>query len=194
MPTSVPTREVYWNIQGIWIMYALLVVTAVVFGYGAWRHYQLVRAGKPENRFDRPGERLKALLGHALAQGRTLSRKYAGLSHVAFSWGFVILFLGTVVVFIHEDLGAISSAFQIMQGGFYLWFQSLTLDLFGVAAIVAVGMALLRRSGVVARRDRLYQTPADPRTLLDDGLILGGFLVILVTGFLIEGARIVATG
>ena len=105
----------------------------------------------------------------------------------------MILFLGTVVVFIHEDLGAISPAFQIMQGGFYLWFQSLTLDLFGLAAIVGVGMAWLRRSGVVARRDRLYHAPADPRTVVDDALILGGFIVILVTGFLIEGIRIVVT-
>jgi len=155
VPTSVPTREVYWNIQGVWIMYALFVVTAVVFAYGAWRQYQLIRVGKPANRFDRPGDRVKALFEHAFGQVRTLRRKYAGLSHVAFSWGFVILFLGTVVVFIHEDLGAINPAFQIMQGGFYLWFQSLALDLFGLAAIVGVAMALLRRGGVAARRDWL---------------------------------------
>ena len=31
MPTTVPTREVYWNIQGIWIMYALVVVMTIVF-------------------------------------------------------------------------------------------------------------------------------------------------------------------
>jgi Fe-S oxidoreductase len=193
MPTTVPTREVYWNIQGIWIMYALVVVTAIVFVYGAYRYCQLLMAGKPESRFDRRGARLRALLAHALAQGRTLRRRYAGLSHLLFSWGFVILFLGTVVVFIHEDLGHISSVFQIMQGEFYLWFQSLTLDLFGLGAIVGVAMALLRRAGVEARRDRLYRAPSDPRSLLDDGLILGGFLVILITGFVIEGARIVAT-
>src|SRR3954462_10801009 len=90
MPTTVPTREVYWNIQGIWIMYALVVVTAIVFGYGAYRYYRLLMAGKPENRFDRPGDRLRALLAHALAQGRPLRRRYAGLSHLLFSWGFVI--------------------------------------------------------------------------------------------------------
>ena len=39
------------------------------------------------------------------------------------------VFLGTVVVFIHEDLGTFIPALQIMQGNFYLWFQSLTLGM-----------------------------------------------------------------
>ena len=47
MPTTVPTREVYWNIQGIWIMYALVVVMTIVFGYGAYRYYRLLSVGKP---------------------------------------------------------------------------------------------------------------------------------------------------
>jgi Fe-S oxidoreductase/nitrate reductase gamma subunit len=194
VPTTVPTREVYWNIQGIWIMYALVVIMTIVFGYGAYRYYRLLSVGKPANRFDRPGERIKALLGHALAQGRTIQRKYSGLSHLAFSWGFVILFIGTVVVFIHEDLGTFIPALRIMQGNFYLWFQSLTLDIFGLAAIIGLALTMLRRyGGPDARRDRLYRAPSDPRSLLDDWLILGGLELILVTGFVIEGARIVAT-
>ena len=125
MPTTVPTREVYWNIQGIWIMYALVVVMTIVFGYGAYRYYRLLSVGKPADRFDRPGDRLKALLEHAVAQGRTVQRRYSGLAHLLFSWGFVVLFIGTVVVMIHEDLGHFFPIFRIMQGNFYLWFQSL---------------------------------------------------------------------
>jgi Fe-S oxidoreductase/nitrate reductase gamma subunit len=194
VPTTVPTREVYWNIQGIWIMYALVVVMTIAFGYGAYRYYRLLSVGKPANRFDRPGERVKALFEHALAQVRTIHRRYSGLSHLAFSWGFVILFIGTVVVFIHEDIGTFIPALRIMQGDFYLWFQSLTLDIFGLAAIVGLALTMLRRfGGPDARRDRLYRAPSDPRSLLDDWLILAGLEIILVTGFVIEGARIVAT-
>lgn len=194
VPATVPTREVYWNIQGVWIMYALLVVTMIVFGYGVYRYYRLLALGKPADRFDRPGARLRALLAHAVAQLRTLQRRYSGLAHLLFSWGFVVLFIGTVVVFIHEDLGHLSPVFQIMQGDFYLWFQSLALDVLGFAAIVGVAMTMARRvGGAEPRRDRLYRGVGDPRTLLDDWLILGGFEVILVTGFVIEGARIVAT-
>jgi Fe-S oxidoreductase/nitrate reductase gamma subunit len=166
-------------------MYAMLVVCLGVFGYGCYRHYQILRLGKPEQRLDNARERLKGLAVHALGQGRTLRKRLVGGSHWLFSWGFVVLFIGTTVVFIHEDLHI-----PIMQGQFYLWFQSLTLDLFGLGAIVGVAMALLRRYG--GRRDRLYRPP-DRRTILDDAMILGVMLVILVTGFIIEGARIIVT-
>ena len=193
MQPAVPTREVYWNIQGIWIMYALTAVTMIVFGYGVYRYWRIVSIGKPEDRFDRPGARLRALLAHAVAQGRTLRQRYAGTSHWMFSWGFVVLAIGTTVVMIHEDLGHLSPVFQIMQGDFYLWFQSLALDVFGLLATVGVAMAIVRRRGLGGgRRDRLYR-PGDPRTILDDRFILWGFLVILITGFVLEGARIVAT-
>ncbi|MFN8634843.1 MAG: (Fe-S)-binding protein [Chloroflexota bacterium] len=194
MPTTVPTREVYWNIQGIWIMYVLVAVATAVFCYGAYRYYRLLSVGKPADRFDRPGQRVKELLAHAFAQGRTIQRRYSGLSHLAFSWGFVVLFIGTVVVMIHEDLGSFFPVFRIMQGNFYLVFQSLTLDVLGLGAVIGLALTMLRRfGGPEARHDRLYRAPSDPRSLLDDWLILGGFEVILVTGFVIEGARIVAT-
>ena len=81
-----------------------------------------------------------------------------------------------------------------MQGDFYLWFQSLFLDVMGLAAVIGVGMTMVRRwGGPEARRDRLYRAPHDPRSVLDDWWILGGFQVILLTGFVMEGARIVAT-
>ncbi|MGE3911094.1 MAG: heterodisulfide reductase-related iron-sulfur binding cluster [Chloroflexota bacterium] len=193
MPTTTPTREVYWNIQGIWIMYALVVVATIVFGYGAYRYYRLLMAGQPANRFDQPGRRIKAVLAHALAQGRTLQRRYSGFSHLLFSWGFVVLFIGTVVVFIHEDLGALHPVFRIMQGNFYLVFQSLILDILGLGAVIGLALTMLRRfNGPEARHDRLYR-PGDPRSILDDWVILGGFQVILLTGFVIEGARIIAT-
>ena len=78
-------------------------------------------------------ERLKAVLEHVVAQGRTVQRRYSGLAHLLFSWGFVVLFIGTVVVMIHEDLGHFFPIFRIMQGDFYLWFQSLFLDVLGLA-------------------------------------------------------------
>jgi Fe-S oxidoreductase/nitrate reductase gamma subunit len=193
VPTTVPTREVYWNIQGIWIMYALTAVMTAVFLYGAYRYYRLLVSGQPADRFDRPRERAMLVIKHALAQGRTLQRRYSGFSHLLFSWGFVVLFIGTVVVFIHEDLGYLHPAFKIMQGDFYLWFQSLFLDILGLGAVVGLAMTMARRfGGPEARTDRLYR-PGDPRSVLDDWLILGGLQIILLTGFVIEGARIIAT-
>ncbi|MBA2446744.1 MAG: (Fe-S)-binding protein [Chloroflexi bacterium] len=183
-----PTREVYWNIghQYLWVMYLLLAITVGTMAYAVYRYIRIFAPGKPADRFGDVGARLGAFFAHGVGQGRTLQRRYSGLSHAAFSFGFLILFAATTVVFIHEDLNL-----RIMQGGFYLWFQSLTVDIFGLLAIVGVLMAIAKRFAG-GRGDRLYH-PLDPRTLLDDGLILGGFLVILLTGYVLEGIRIVAT-
>jgi Fe-S oxidoreductase len=83
------------------------------------------------------------------------------------------------VVFIDQDL-----SIRIMRGWFYLWFQSLLVDLFGAATMVGVGLAAFRR--VCLRPKQLvYSREA---TLL---LVL--LFVILLTGFLLEGWRIAAT-
>src|SRR5436305_1812610 len=80
------------------------------------------------------------------------------------------------------------------RGSWPLCYQSLFLDIMGLVAIVGLAMTMLRRfGGPDARHDRLYRAPADPRSVLDDWWILGGFEVILITGFVMEGARIVAT-
>ncbi len=80
---------------------------------------------------------------------------------------------------VHEDFGL-----PIMQGNFYLYFQSLTLDLFGALSILGVCIALYHR--YFYRPQRLHNT-------WQDGVILVLFLAILLTGFIIEGLRIVAT-
>ena len=51
------TREVLWNIHHVWIMYALLVPTVAVSGYGFYRRLKLWRRGGAEK------------LGHHLARG-----------------------------------------------------------------------------------------------------------------------------
>lgn len=174
-----PTREIYWNITGIGWMYALLIPALAVFAYGIYRRYRLWRLGRPEDRLAPVAERLRSLLVYAFGQARLLNRLYAGLFHSLLFFGFVVLFLATVVVMIHEDIGL-----RIMQGNFYLFFQSLAVDLFGLLATLGVGMALYHR--YLVRPERL-------RTAYQDGVILALLFVILVTGFMIEGLRIVVT-
>src|SRR5690606_25856393 len=73
----------------------------------------------------------------------------------------------------------------IMQGWFYLVFQSLVLDLFGVGLIVGALIGAYKR--YVVRPQRLTHG------LASDGYFLASLFVIGVTGFLVEGLRIVAT-
>lgn len=178
-----PTREVYWNIEGVWLMYALLVPTLAVFAYGMYRHFRNWSLGQGgwQILLDRPWERLKGVVRYALAQTRLLQDRYSGIFHLLFFWGFVFLFIGTVVVAIHEDL-----KIPIMQGPFYLWFQSLTLDVFGALATIGILMALIKRYGLRPRRLKATEG-------FDDWFLLVQIFLILVTGFMLEGLRIAAT-
>ncbi len=176
-----PTREVYFNIQHVWVMYLLFIITLGVFGYGLYRRWRLWQIGRPANRFDNPGERLAGLFRQTGLHQKLLERyRGAGLYHFAFYWGFFFLLLGTLVVFLQEDLHI-----PIMHGWFYLIFQSLTLNIFGLLFTLAIAAALVNR--YVLRPRRLKPDKAD------DAIILLLFFVILVTGFIIQGARIQLT-
>src|SRR5262245_52200147 len=126
MNPDLATREVFWNIPHslILVMYLLFVASLVIAGYGVWRRVAVWRRGLPDNRFDRPAERLKRLLKHATAQARTVREKYAAVFHTFLYTGFIILAIATTVVAIDYDLGL-----PLMQGKFYLYFQSFIVDI-----------------------------------------------------------------
>ncbi|MEW6128446.1 MAG: heterodisulfide reductase-related iron-sulfur binding cluster [Acidobacteriota bacterium] len=175
------TREVYWNIPHsfIWVMYLMFVAAIATAGYGFWRRVQVWRRGLPANRFDRPADRIKRLIKHAAAQGRTVREKYARVFHSFIYSGFIMLTIATTVVAIHDDLGI-----PIMQGSFYLYFQSFIVDIFGALVLVGVGIALWRR--ISLKPKKLVYTE-------ESTLILTAIFLIALTGFLVEGWRIAAT-
>ncbi|HEY8487123.1 MAG TPA: (Fe-S)-binding protein [Limnochordales bacterium] len=176
------TREVFWNISpaGVVVMYLLAAASMGVFAYGVWRHVRMWRRGKPAHRLRPVGPRLARVVRHVLAHGRLLADRVAGLYHLGMFWGFVVLFVGTTVVFVHHDLGI-----RIMRGYFYLYFQSAALDAMGLVAAVAVAVALWQR--YVVRSPRLR------RGVWSDAAILALFETVLVSGFVVEGLRIAAT-
>jgi Fe-S oxidoreductase/nitrate reductase gamma subunit len=180
MIQSVPTREVLWNISHVWVMYAMFVVSLAVASYGVYRRVASWRRGSPENRFDRPAERLKMLVKHALEQRRTAREKYAAIFHSSIFYGFIILTIATTVVMLDYDFGL-----PIMRGHFYLYFQSFVVDIFGALVLVGVGVAAARR--LIVRPKKLVYTD-------ESLLILAAIFLIALTGFLIEGWRIAVTG
>ena len=179
MNTAEATRQIYWNISHIWVMYALLLPTAAIAGYGVYRHANRWRRGQGAARFDRPADRLKLVLKHAVAQRRTARDAFAGSFHRLITYGFVILTIATTVVALDADFGT-----TIMRGRFYLYFQSLIVDVFGALVMVGVGMAATRR--YLKRPKKLVYT--DEATL-----ILVAIFAICLQGFLLEGWRIAVT-
>jgi Fe-S oxidoreductase/nitrate reductase gamma subunit len=173
------TRQIYWNISHIWVMYALLLPVGAVAGYGIYRHFSRWRRGQPLARFDRPAARMRLVLKHALAQRSTARNLYAGLYHQFISYGFIILTIATTVVALDADFGT-----TIMRGRFYLYFQSFIVDLFGAFVMLGVSLAAARR--YLKRPKRLvYTTEAT--------LILVLIFLLCLQGFLAEGWRIAVT-
>lgn len=160
-------------------MYVLLVPTLAVAALGIWRHARKWRTGQPAIRFDRPAERFRRLLRMAVLQFSIWRDPLAGALHAMIFWGFITLTAATTVVMLHEDFGI-----PIMQGQFYLYFQSLFVDIFGALAIVGTVMAAVRR-WVMKPKKLVFNDEAS--------WILVVIFVILVSGYLLEGWRIAAT-
>jgi len=180
--TQVPFRDTFWNVPG-WAQVALYVgalVAIAVFAYGMWQRITLWRAGGPENRFDHVPQRLKLVALHALGQARTLSQAYPGVMHATMFWGFLALFMGTVLATVDYDITLPLFGYKLLKGDFYLFYETV-LDLFGLFFVIGLGMAVWRR--FVVRPPNV-----DPTGRF--AAVLALLFVINVTGFVMEAARL----
>jgi len=196
---EMPTREIFRHFSPLLqaLFYVVAGLSTLVFAYGFYRRIQKYRRGRREDRFSDLGRRLRRAAA-VLAENATLWKRdpYSGLAHTLIFWGFVVLFIGTVVVFIDHDILRFFGA-HLLQGRFYLGF-SLVLDLFGVLFIAGLLMMMLRRG--FFRLPQLDYRRADAQGgnyersgyRWDDRVFLGLLLSIALTGFLLEGFRIAA--
>lgn len=175
----VPTRELYWNIHGHWVMYLLFIISFAVCIYGFYRKYCLWRIGQPVNRTDNISKRVMSVISYGFGHKRILREGYPGLMHFGIFWGFVVFVIGTIIVAAQADF-----KLPLLYGNFYL-VLSLMLDLAGVSATIGILMALYRR--YIIKPDRLDNC-------WDDAFILILILLILLSGFVLEGLRITGTG
>src|SRR5439155_20927105 len=127
-----------WNttVAMVAFMYASMIVALAIFGYGIWRKVRIWRLGRPLVRWDQPGRRLRRLLARGVGHTSLLQERVPGIMHALIFFGFLVLFAATVVVAIHYDLGI-----PIMRGYFYLYFESLAANVFGVVMLVGIAIA-----------------------------------------------------
>jgi Fe-S oxidoreductase/nitrate reductase gamma subunit len=180
--SGIPYRDTFWNVP-MWarvFVYVGGTAAVAVFAYGCWRRLAVWRQGKPERRTDRIPERITLVLTQALGQARTLSQAYPGVMHAIVFWGFLALFIGTVLATIDYDITLPLLHVKLLKGNFYLLYE-LVLDMFGLFFVIGLGMACWRR--FVQRPARIDPSPKFAYALL----IL---FVINVTGFVMEACRL----
>ena len=97
-------------------------------------------AERPDPRFDRIGERIKALGVYVLAQARLLRWPYSGVMHALIFWGFLVLLTAILQAIVealwlgfHFDDVPLSGALALLQ------------DLFATLVLTGVVMALINR-------------------------------------------------
>jgi Fe-S oxidoreductase/nitrate reductase gamma subunit len=181
------TREIYWNVghgfTTLGPMYLLFVVALAAFVVGFRKRIPIYRLGQPLDRTDQRGARVKDMLKNVFFQTKVSRVEGAGTAHALFFWSFFALVIGTSLIVLQADFTDLLFDIKFLKGHFYLLF-SLVLDLAGMLAILMLGGLLIRRylvcpEGLVTKRD--------------DALMHGLLLAILVTGFVIEGARMAVT-
>lgn len=183
-----PGREIFWNITlaGEIVLYVLAAAAAAAFFYGIRLHWRRVLSGKE---IPIPREAVLARLREtaaSIAANRTVRRHHplAGAMHLMIMWGTIVLFMGTVVIFVEYDLfqKLLGAGVVLWKGGFFLAFELVT-DIFGALLILGTLIALARR--YIMGRVQLRRTKSDL-------LIPLWFLIVAATGFMVEGARLAA--
>jgi Fe-S oxidoreductase/nitrate reductase gamma subunit len=182
------TREIYWNVgHGVLLpMYLFAAITVAILIYGFIKRIRVYRQGKPLQRLDQLPRRILRLVERGLAQLRVMIVKAPGITHAFQFWGMILLFIGTALITIQVDFaqplfGQVNGDF--LKGTFYLIF-SITLDIAGAVVIVALCGFLVRRF--------IYK-PKGLATTRDDFIIYGLLIAILLTAYVIEGARMAVT-
>src|SRR5215208_4379034 len=183
-----PTRQIAWNVSefALAVMYALVAVQALLLFYSGTRRYRAWRRGRPSGPILKVGFRLRTALGVVFVHRRLLrpGYVYAGLMHLFIFYGFVVLFIGTIIVLLEADIARPYFGISFYQGAFYVAYK-LIINLFGLLFIIGLLMALWRRYG--------HGLPKFRRSLTDDALVLGLLLALGLTGFLLQALRLAAT-
>jgi Fe-S oxidoreductase/nitrate reductase gamma subunit len=179
------TREIYWNVGHAVVlpMYLITLLALAACGYGFYRRVEVYRQGRGVNRLDNLGERLGRLAGNLFGQIKVLRVSAPGLPHALFFWGFVLLFIGTLLVMLQADFTQPLLGVVLLKGSFYKLY-SLLLDLAGAIALATLFGLTLRRFLV---------RPQGLKITRDDYLMHVLLTAILLTGFFAEGARMAAT-
>ena len=174
-------REIFWNIIfGPFILYPLGAAALGVLIYAIYRRTRLWRLGKPDNRTDNLGRRIWDFVVIGVVDGlvhrRFFREPYPGIMHFLMFWGAGLLLIGTALDVIDHYV------VHFMFGGVYLGISMAT-DIGGVLLLVGVIIAVVRR--YIQRPERL-------NSVLDNAVVLSLIFVVVITGFFIEGFRMVA--
>ena len=135
-----------------------------------------------EKRIDKPWSRIADVLLYGLGQLRTVMKIYPGIMHLLIFWGVLIQVIGTAIKIMQMGL-FVPFTWPLFSQGVYYGYE-LIMDLAGVAILLGVLMALIRR---------LIIKPHFMENSWDDFYALIMLALIPIVGFFNEGMRLYLT-
>jgi len=184
-----PLRPTYCNVPG-WaqaVLYLASIVAIGLFAYGIARHVLTWHAGQgptPSRNRGHVRARFKAFAAYALGQKATWRKPFPGLFHSGLFYGFVLLFIGTVLATVDYDVGVVAFGALGLEGGrflegtFYLIYEAI-LDAAGAVFLLGLLLGGIRRYVVKPHR-----------VIGAWDVIIWSLVLINATGFLVEGLRL----
>lgn len=185
-----------------WMMVAFYVAGFSALGsfaYGTYAQVRKYRRGVHSGAWSPFGPRFLEMVQSVLSH-RTIKRRDtpAGVAHAWIFFGFALLVIGTGIITLEYDILEPILGVTFWYGSFYLIF-SLILDLAGIALIVGLLYMMYRRGWLAlpkldyARPDRTPEDPDYDRSFYrrEDWAFLWTLILIAVTGYLLEGSRLV---
>ena len=172
-----PFRTSYWHIEPVWVFYLLAAVAVGVFLFGLFAHVSawvrgIRRQTLPFSWRGISNLFLDGLLGRRIFRGDIA----AGTMHLLILWGFLGLFVGTVLI------SADYWVYHFLKGAFYVWYSA-GLEILGLMLTAGLIWSLIRRY--------LQRVPRLERRFEDLALVVSLLLVVL-SGFAVEGLRLAA--
>jgi nitrate reductase gamma subunit len=170
-----------WTLLGIpgvvwfWLV-SVVGIGGVVFSLS--KRFQLLRAGREDNRFDRWGERFRHMMVFAIGQRKMFDDRVAGVYHILIFYGFLVVSIRTVTMVL-EGLfaGWELPLLHTPIGHAYLFSK----DVFELLVLVGLAIAVYRRA--IAKKPRIVNS-------FGAWLVIGLIGALMITDLVSEGARI----
>ena len=170
-----PERNLFWNIQSVWIFYVLTSLSIALFIYGLLSHMAVWKKGIKRQQIPFSFHNFISVALDGLSGKKILSGDLsAGIMHLLILWGFLGLFAGTLLSAFDHYIS------HFLKNRIYLIYSS-GLEIAGLMLIVGLGWALIRR--YIQRVKRLEKR-------LEDLVVPGWLLIVTISGFLLEGLRL----
>jgi Fe-S oxidoreductase len=166
------------------IVFAVVLVLAMaMFAWTLRRFGRMLRAGRPDRRLDRLGERVASVLAFFLGQKKVVekaaipSRRWPGFVravgsryHVLIFWGFLVITVGSTELLIQGLFPSFTLAALIGQGAASA--LESTIDVLDALVLAAILFAVFRR---------LYLQPRLIPMTRDAAAILGGIATLMIS-------------